>query len=80
VEIGYGVSPEWEGRGIATAIAKGMCDIAFGQNATAVIAHTLPDGFASQRVLEKAGFQRIGMVVDPEDGQVLQFRRNRPTA
>ncbi len=78
VEIGYGVSPQWEGRGIATAIAEGLCKIAFLQNASAVIAHTLPDSFASQRVLAKVGFQRIGMAMDPEDGEVIQFRRSRP--
>ncbi len=36
-------------------------------------AHTLPDGIASQRVLLKAGFEKIGEVVDPEDGVVWRF-------
>jgi hypothetical protein len=40
-----------------------------------VCAHTLPDGIASQRALLKAGFQRTGEVVDPEDGLVWRFER-----
>jgi len=79
VEIGYGVSPDWEGRGVATAIAKGLCEIAFGRGASAVIAHTLPGGLASQRVLEKLGFTRLGVFFEPEDGEVFRFRLAAPS-
>jgi RimJ/RimL family protein N-acetyltransferase len=77
VEIGYGVAPSVEGRGVATAIAKAMVSFAMENGARAVIAHTLPDGFASQRVLAKAGFTLVGPVVDPEDGDVLRFTYNK---
>ncbi len=73
VEIGYGVAPSVEGKGVATAMAKAMVSFALANGAQAVIAHTLPDGFASQRVLAKAGFTLVGPVVDPEDGDVLRF-------
>lgn len=78
VEIGYGVAPAVEGKGIATELAKKLALFAFELGAESVIAHTLPDGFASQRVLAKAGFVEVGTVVDPEDGLVLRFVRQRP--
>ncbi len=78
VEIGYGVAPSVEGRGVATEIAKGLVKMAFDLGAQSVIAHTLPDGYASQRVLAKAGFQHEGQVIDPEDGLVERFRVTRP--
>lgn len=74
VEIGYGVSPDWEGRGVATAIARGLCEIAFVRGASRVIAHTLPTGLASQRVLSKCGFSRVGIFFDPEDGEVIRWQ------
>lgn len=78
VEIGYGVAPSVEGRGVATEIAKGLVKMAFDLGAQSVIAHTLPDGIASQRVLSKAGFQHEGQVIDPEDGLVERFKVTRP--
>ena len=78
VEIGYGVAPSVEGKGIATELAKRLTAFAFDLGAESVIAHTLPDGLASQRVLAKAGFFPVGEVVDPEDGLVLRFLRQRP--
>jgi RimJ/RimL family protein N-acetyltransferase len=77
VEIGYGVARSVEGQGVATAIAKAMVSFAMEHGARAVIAHTLPDGFASQRVLAKAGFTLVGPVIDPEDGDVLRFTYNK---
>lgn len=78
VEIGYGVARSVEGQGIATRLASGLVEFAFELGAEGVIAHTLPDGFASQRVLAKAGFVPVGSFVDPEDGPVLRFLRQRP--
>lgn len=76
VEIGYGVAPSAEGQGVATTIAGALVEFAFQHGAREVIAHTLPDGYASQRVLAKTGFEPVGMVEDPEDGLVLRFRRS----
>lgn len=75
VEIGYGVSPDWESKGVATALAAKLVEHAFAHGALKVIAHTLPDGWASQRVLQKSGFQPAGKHIDPEDGEVLRFER-----
>ncbi len=75
VEIGYGVSPDWEGKGVATALAGKLAEHAFEHGADTVIGHTLPSGLASQRVLQKAGFQSKGLHIDPDDGEVLRFER-----
>lgn len=75
IEIGYGVSPEVEGRGVATLICGALVDYAFCNEVTKVIAHTLPSGLASQRVLQKNGFVFTGIHEDPEDGTVHRFER-----
>ncbi|HAV62507.1 MAG TPA: GNAT family N-acetyltransferase [Verrucomicrobiales bacterium] len=76
VEIAYGTLPECTGRGFATAAARELVHIAAGQPGVfRVIAHTLPERNASCRVLEKAGFRRVGEVIDPEDGRVWRWER-----
>jgi len=78
VEIAYGTRAEHRGQGYATVTAHALVDYAFGApEVTLVIAHTLPDSTASQRVLTKCGFQRAGDVVDPEDGLVWRFEKRR---
>ena len=78
VEIAYAILPDHEGQGYATAAAREMVAFAFGNEAVSkVLAHTLPDGAASQRVLQKAGFHCVGEVMDPEDGRVLRFELPR---
>lgn len=78
VEIAYAVLPEHQGKGYATAAAQAMVEHAFrSPQVDKVIAHTLPDGAVSQRVLAKAGFRRVGEVVDPEDGLVWRFEVSR---
>jgi len=80
VEIAYGVLPEHQGKGHATSAARAMVDYAFQfTEVSLVIAHTLPQGIASQRVLKKAGFRHTGEVVDPDDGLVWRFEFQRPT-
>lgn len=58
-EIGYLVRPEHRGRGIATAIARALIEIARTQHGCPVVfATVLPDNTASIRVLERAGMTR----------------------
>lgn len=74
VEIAYAIEPEHQGKGYATDAARGLAAFAFESGQVRLVcAHTLPDGFASQRVLLKAGFEKTGEVVDPEDGLVWRF-------
>jgi RimJ/RimL family protein N-acetyltransferase len=76
VEIAYGIHPEFQGRGYATEAAEGLVAFAFRDDRVRLArAHTKLEHIASQRVLEKCGFERIGEVIDPEDGLVLRFER-----
>ncbi len=60
--IGYWIAAESAGRGIATAAVAAAIPLAFGEMGLHRLeAGTLPDNVASQRVLEKNGFERIGL-------------------
>jgi ribosomal-protein-alanine N-acetyltransferase len=77
VEIAYGVSPEYRGKGYATEAAQSLTEYAFSSGKVRVVrAHTLPEPNASTRVLTKCGFRRIGEVIDPEDGLVWRWEKN----
>lgn len=59
VELGYGVAPEVEGRGIATEALCALLDRVFGTGRVGrVIADTTHDNVGSQRVMEKCGMRR----------------------
>ena len=76
VEIAYGIVPTFEGRGYATEAAYALVAHALSSGLVQrVRAHTLPTKNASTRVLTKCGFQRVGDVVDPEDGPVWRWER-----
>jgi len=78
VEVAYGTEPDHRGKGYATETAAALADYAFTfDDVRTVIAHTLPDSTASQRVLFKCGFQHVGEVVDPDDGVVWRFEKSR---
>src|SRR5262245_5317620 len=77
VEIAYFTFPSFEGRGYASAMAAGLVEIADGTaGIRRVRAHTLREGNASTRILEKLGFERIGETIDAEAGQVWRWERN----
>lgn len=60
--IGYWVDHRRNGRGLATGAVGRIVDYAFGDlDLHRVEAATLVDNVASQRVLEKSGFERIGL-------------------
>jgi [ribosomal protein S5]-alanine N-acetyltransferase len=76
VEIAYGVSPEFQGRGYATEAAAALANCAArSEEVRVVCAHTRPGPNASTRVLEKCGFRCLGEVIDPEDGLVWRWER-----
>jgi RimJ/RimL family protein N-acetyltransferase len=78
VEIAYNVHPEHEGKGYATEAAGALVSYAFGHGRVRVVrAHTLPQANASTRVLDKCGFRRVGEVIDPEDGLVWRWARDK---
>jgi ribosomal-protein-alanine N-acetyltransferase len=60
--VGYWVSQPVSGRGVATAALREIIGVAFGElGLHRIQGETLLDNFASQRVLERNGFGRIGM-------------------
>ena len=78
VEIAYGVDVSQQGRGFATEAAAGLVEFAFSQPGVRLVcAHTLPFESPSTSVLRKCGFERVGEVVDPEDGPVWRWERRR---
>jgi len=78
VEIAYGVSPEQRNRGYATEAAGALVTYAFECAEVSVVrAHTLPSSAASQRVLEKCGFEHVGEFMDAEDGLVWRFETRK---
>jgi [ribosomal protein S5]-alanine N-acetyltransferase len=74
VEIGYGIVPSRQGRGYATEAVTEMLSLAWSDpHVAAVSAETDADNVASQRVLEKAGFDRL------PSGEELRFIARRPS-
>lgn len=75
VEIAYFTFPAYEGRGVATAMAKEM--IALAREAdprVQIIAHTLPKPGPSTSILTRLGFAQTGFAHDPDEGQVWEWR------
>jgi RimJ/RimL family protein N-acetyltransferase len=59
VEIGYWLYPHARGRGIATKVARALAEHAFALGVQRVAAYVNVD---SERVLERAGFTREGII------------------
>jgi [ribosomal protein S5]-alanine N-acetyltransferase len=60
--LGYFVDQARNGRGLATEAVADVVEVAFGELALHRLeAGTLLDNVGSQRVLEKSGFERIGI-------------------
>jgi len=78
-EIGYGTAPGHEGQGAASALVNGVASWASGcASVKALRAETGTANIASQRVLERNGFVRIGERQDPEDGPLYCWRLEKP--
>lgn len=75
VEIAYYTFAEFEGQGIATAMAAQLVEIATREGISPVRAQTLPELNASCRILAKLGFVNVGSVMHPDDGEVWEWHR-----
>lgn len=76
VEIGYSLLPQFQGKGYASEAVAALLDWAFGHaEVERVIAETLPELAPSIRLLERAGFAKIGK--GSEEG-VIRFELERP--
>jgi len=73
VEIGYFIEAQSEGKGYATEAARCFASwLLEHPEVKSVFAHTLADGFASQKVLQKAGFVYAG---ETEEGPRWELNR-----
>jgi RimJ/RimL family protein N-acetyltransferase len=73
VEVGYSISEQWRGQGLAQELVAALVDNALKKGATKIFAHTGADNPASAAVLERCGFaQAIS-----KDPGVLQFHYSR---
>jgi RimJ/RimL family protein N-acetyltransferase len=61
VEIGYWLFVEARGRGVATRSVRAMVDHALANGIVRVEAHVRVGNVASERVLERVGFEREGV-------------------
>lgn len=76
VEIGYGLEPEYEGKGYMTEAVKCMTEWAFSNEGVYFVeAETASDNIASQRLLTKNGFKPDG-----EGGEGPRYVLERPAS
>ncbi len=76
VEIGYGVSPAFQGRGYATEMVDALTTWLLGRpDVTRVTAECLETNVASARVLQKTGFELVGKKAGDE-GPLLVWVRS----
>jgi [ribosomal protein S5]-alanine N-acetyltransferase len=74
VEIAYFTFAEFEGRGLATSMARQLLAVAASAGPEILVtAQTLPQESASTSVLKRLGFQFAGPVEHPEDGLVWEW-------
>lgn len=78
VEIGYSIAPAYRRQGFATEAARALIDYAFSHpHVTRVDAHTLPERNPSTKVLQAAGMRFVGIVQDPDEGEVWHWSLKR---
>jgi RimJ/RimL family protein N-acetyltransferase len=75
VEIGYGVVPSRQRRGVATAALSQLLGLITGRSLD-VCAETAMWNEASQLVLRHAGFLQVGQRREADDSELLVWRRH----
>lgn len=74
VEIAYGTFEPFQNKGIGVQICRQLVALSLATDPLVrITARTLPENNFSSRVLQKNGFIRLGMVQDPEDGDVWEW-------
>lgn len=79
VEIGYEIAPSRRNRGHATAAGRALLGLVWENGATQVIAHSLAEWNASNRVMHKIGLQFAEAVPNLEVGTVWRFAAEAPS-
>ncbi len=72
VAIGYGIVPEYRGRGLASEAVAALLEAARCSGAVVVVAQVDWDNAASRRVLDRHGFAVVG---GPDSTGALTMRR-----
>ena len=62
IEVGYWLYPRARGRGVATKVARALAEYAFTLGLQRVAAYVEVGNVPSERVLERAGFAREGVI------------------
>ena len=75
VEIGYGFVPDQWGHGYATEAVGALVEHLFDVGVVRVSAQTALANRASERVLEKNAFVRVGTNWEQEDGDLIVWER-----
>jgi RimJ/RimL family protein N-acetyltransferase len=76
IEIGYGIAPGRRLRGIASRAVGDIVAWAYRRaDVTAITAETSTTNIASQKVLIKNDFVRVGERHDPDDGHLYLWKR-----
>lgn len=74
VEIAYGTFPGFQKMGIGTEMCRQLVAIAHVTDPTVkIMARTLMEENFSTRILRKNNFKWLGIVVDPDDGEVWEW-------
>jgi RimJ/RimL family protein N-acetyltransferase len=77
VEIGYGIASGRRDRGYASrAVTAMLKEARRDRSISAMTAATATANVVSQRVLERNSFMRTGRSYDPDDGELIWWRRN----
>lgn len=75
VEIAYYTFPSFEGKGVATQMARTLLSMSRQAAPQVVVAaQTLPKECASTTILKKLGFKHVATLQHPEDGEVWEWR------
>lgn len=74
VEIAYGTNENYRNQGVGTIICKLLVDLALTTDPLLKItARTISDDNFSSKILLKNNFTCVGIVHDPEDGEVWEW-------
>lgn len=74
IEIAYGTFEDFQNQGIGTEICRQLVELAIKTDPIVKItARTLENDGYSAKILIKNHFTAIGMVIDPEDGEVWEW-------
>lgn len=74
IEIAYGTMEAFQNQGIGSKICRTLVELSLKTDPSIKItARTLPENNFSTKILEKNNFVFVGVVNDPEDGEVWEW-------